>query len=258
MAKASDPKRKLRRNKPQQQNISATPLVVAEATANSLPPPPSLDLLTISPADPIQNSILPLPLEPPCPSLPLASIPWDGDSRVEWLRQTICLAFDVSQDVFDEFLIHDNEEGHFIATFIGDTECCLLLYLYNVAAAPRNLAHYGLTVQPIVDAISAPPSKGEPTSQDLQAEAPPSSSPGSNKYFANVEESSLKSEFPMKLLRAALVDYNAPYNVMYFVKLESGKLEGAQMQKCLEYGVLPIGASLSALEKVLTLACALI
>ncbi|KAJ7570946.1 hypothetical protein O6H91_01G141400 [Diphasiastrum complanatum] len=149
-----------------------------------------------------------------------ATLKFAPDSRMQWLKGKVCIALDISDSVFDAFL-KDEAARSCLTGFLDASELCLVFFTEE--------SRSGLE---------------DGSLERLKTEN------GASSADANIEV----EQRGVKVLHACtnhFADDRTFRTVMYFVKLETGRIKPEQVDRTVEYGVLPLGPSLSTLEQLL-------
>ncbi|OAE19678.1 hypothetical protein AXG93_1847s1410 [Marchantia polymorpha subsp. ruderalis] len=197
---------------------------------------------------------------------------WRGDSRVEWLREKVCISLDVTRPVFDSVFSEENG-AQSIETFLDKAHSCIFFYSDSrtikvitktpifVEFTPEEIAKRKQAAAAAKVAAAAAAVAAAAAAAETGAEVPPVVPPETPEPDPEEEKGVWETQDVESMNTVQVVCAttgrlsNEAINkaVVYFINIfpQLGMLDFGKMHKNLEFGVLPSGPTLSALEQLL-------
>ncbi|KAG6552243.1 hypothetical protein Mapa_006092 [Marchantia paleacea] len=193
---------------------------------------------------------------------------WRGDSRVEWLREKVCTALDVTRPVFDSVFNEENGAKS-LETFLDKAHSCI--FFYSDSRTVKVITKVPIFVEFSPDEIAkrkqaaaaakVAAAAAAAAAADTDAEAPPDVPPETPEPDPEEEKGVWETQDVVSMNTFQVVCAttgrlsNEAINkaVVYFINIfpQLGMLDFGKMHKNLEFGVLPSGPTLCALEQLL-------
>ncbi|KAL2608322.1 hypothetical protein R1flu_026895 [Riccia fluitans] len=215
-------------------------------------PPPTAAV--IAAAEGVNSEIL----EPPVENL--VPIEWRGDARVEWLREKVTTALDVTRPVFDTvFKEHGGEKSLF--SFLDKRSSCIVFWsdTRTVKVVTKVPIFVEYTPEEIAKrkqaaaAAAVAAAEAGANAGTSQVESPIASQEEEKGYWETQDVVSMTQNQVVCSTTGKLPNEVLNRPVVYFINIfpQQGKLDFEKMHRFLEFGVLPSGPTLSTLEQLL-------